>query len=77
MTEKLGIALQWVLIKLWVLKSDGAKCKDGTYMVWGLYKKNPLSWVVLLIIAVPVLGYGIVMAIKQSCDELWSALMED
>ena len=69
--KKLGIALQWALIKLRVLKSLGVKSKSGYYMTQGMYKKNPLSWIVLFIIAVPVIGYEIIMAIKNSCIELW------
>ncbi len=75
--KKLGIALQWVLIKLKVLKSDGTKNIRGIYVTSGLNKYNPLSYVILIILAVPVLSYGIVMAIRDSLVQLYKGLMED
>lgn len=75
--QKLGVAFQWVLIKLKVLKSDGTKNSRGIYVTSGLNKYNPLSYVVLVILAIPVLTYGISMAIKDSFVQLYETLIED
>lgn len=75
--KKLGVVLQWVLIKLKVLKSDGTKNIRGIYVTSGLNKYNPLSYVVLVILAVTVLTYGIAMAVKDSFVQLYETLIED
>jgi hypothetical protein len=77
MIEKLGIALQWVLIKIKVLKSDGTRYSSGRYQASGMYKWNPLSWLCLVLLAVPVIIYSVVMSIKDSLVELYFTLIEE
>lgn len=70
--KKLGIALQWALIKLRVLKSDGTKYSDGRYVSQGLRRENPLTWVFLLVFSVFAIIYGVVAGVYDTLGSVWS-----
>jgi len=73
--KKLGIALQWALIKLRVLKSDGTRYSDGRYASQGLRRNNPLTWVILLVLSVFAIIYGVIAGVYDTLSSVWSADM--
>jgi hypothetical protein len=40
--------IQWLLIKMMVVKTNGRRFKDGSYQTYGLYILNPISWLIIV-----------------------------
>jgi hypothetical protein len=64
MLDKLLFAVQWFLVKINVVKTQG-KTKNGRYIIVGVNRKNPISYIVVFIMA--ILG-GLVGFFKEFYD---------
>lgn len=50
MLDKLLFAVQWFFVKINVVKTQG-KTKSGRYITVGVNRKNPISYIVVFIMA--------------------------
>jgi len=50
MLDKLLFAIQWFFVKIKVVKIQG-RTKSGRYITVGVNRKNPISYIVIFIVA--------------------------
>lgn len=60
----------WVLINLKILKSEGVH-SDGSYIVAGLYRWNPLSYIVAIIAMLIMAIVASVETVKDYWPTMW------
>ena len=63
-------SIQWFMIAIKVIKSDGKRYKSGDYHCDGINMKNPISYVFCLILCVVYLGVGIIESQEEFFKEM-------
>lgn len=62
--------LQWLLIKLKIVKWSGERTADGHYLTEGINPYTPLSYFLLLIVSIIILITNLFAGLKEAA-RLW------